>query len=350
MQDGFILSNHDSKIDNLAFISLRISIKAYFETYNCFKWNLNVVVNENSKVNVVNSSYNSNYFEYSTAAILNFHHFAELIIKDILSKEHKLLAIDASRNPQILYRLINNIHVDSKEFENLKLLEFSDAIDRLKVLGENNYIDKTKYQFVLDAITWLKILNKIRNRIIHRGMFIIRYKALDYLFGKYILPFVQKTVSLPEYSNNNYWKFGNLDSEIDPINEIVDSFNSRKYELYKLALLKELGRAAYVNPIKHYSIFFKSLHQSEIRKYEGFAKSAIATDYAYETQKCPVCGINSLVLYTDTVDNEDELGNILSHIEYIYSLKCFCCSFELNNDIEQIEKMNLNIQNYFKEV
>jgi hypothetical protein len=56
---------------------------------------------------------------------------------------------------------------------------------------------------------------------------------------------------------------------------------------------------------------------------------------------CPVCGTQSILLYYDYYDINDE------STKYNYKVKCTCCSFEINNELDVLDDPNLKIENFW---
>ncbi len=67
---------------------------------------------------------------------IHIQHFFELETKKTFrKKEHVLFAVDDKGDPIILNKLLKNISLNSEDTKNLKSVEFSEAIDRLKKVG-----------------------------------------------------------------------------------------------------------------------------------------------------------------------------------------------------------------------
>ena len=198
--------------------------------------------------------------------------------------------------------------------------------------------------------SFLDALNHLRNRIAHRGVFVLRYPALDHLFGEYALPFLLKVISLDEYKDIRFWKYTALHEDLDPIDSIVNSFQTEPYNKYKVAVLKELARAGYENPL----LFSAKRGRKDVLGFdketatqaEALAKHVAQNEYGYNNLKtCPVCGLETVVAFLDHVEVEDEEeGHAVAHYDYVYKIKCFCCSLELNHEARETR---LPINNLF---
>ena len=84
---------------------------------------------------------------------------------------------------------------------------------------------------------WLEKINSLRNRISHRGAFVLRYNALNELFGKYILPFVIKVTSLPQYNSIMMWKLNMCNDEIHPIEDIINEYTKKNIQNIFLVII-----------------------------------------------------------------------------------------------------------------
>lgn len=351
---GFFINETKPRIDSLAFLSLRIALESYFSTYRSSVSYINYLY-EDTALNTDNDShYSLKYIENTSEAIFHFHHFVELILKDILRKKHDLLTINVPNKHELLYDLLFNNKdeaIKRLKIENQKQLEFSESLDRIVFLIKKKKIDEKKYDFIADAIGWLKDLNLLRNRIAHRGVFILRYKALDFLFGKFAFPFIKNVLALEEYHNKADWKYKLNAININPIEEIIKHIQSETYSLTKVSLLKEIGRASFENPINPGFTIYGYLNEKITQKSEMFAQNVLQIDWEHEVINCPICNTKSLVKSIDTFTvNNDETGETENVIQFIYKVKCYCCSFEIDDRLHDLGKMNLGIDDYWKEI
>jgi len=347
--DGFYVNKTNNNIENIAFLSLNLSLKSYFSTYRSIDYCFSSIANNSMTGKSKDNLYTHKYVEAACEAISHFQHFTELIVKDILRKAHPLLSIDASKNHNLLYDLIVNKSFNEIENQETKEIEFSVALERIVELIKSNKIDKIKYGFIAESKSWLEVVNKLRNRIAHRGIFVIRYEALDFLFGEYILPFTKKVFLLKEYEGMELINYKNNAANINPIEEIINHINNETYSINKISLLKEIGRASIENPI-YLDCNFLAHHNKEIRRrYELLSKNITKFESINKVVMCPICNTISLVKYEDFYDDTDEETGITNEsYRYIYNVKCFCCSFDVDNHIHDIEKMNLNIENFWE--
>lgn len=119
----------------------------------------------------------------------------------------------------------------------------------------------------------------------------------------------------------------------DVFEEIIKESSLSSTNHRKIAVLKEMGRAAYLVPDNYICD-----HDEMIK-----AASSILTHCSQEyimnlLDICPVCGKQSLIKFEEREENEI----------WIESVKCLNCSFELLVAyIGDMKDLDLNIDNYF---
>ena len=341
--DGFSLENRDN-IKNLAHLSLNIALRAYFATFKNMKYSLHLFEGKSS-TDQATIDYNHflSYCESCFKTIIHFQHFIELIIKDLLRKEHILLADTSPQKHVVLFKLLKKKKLTQEELAGVKSIEFSEALERILELIKNKKMKNKRLKFITEAKAVLDKLNLLRNRLWHKGTFILRYPALDQFTGNFILPLMINVLKLPEYKNI-HWTYNSLKCGINPVKEIVNEFKNGKYNLGKIAFLKELGRAAYENPLFDYPF---GSHFNDI--YTKRAERAAESDEpnVSEVKSCPVCGVKSLVLYEDVDCDDDETTGKHYYWRYSYEVKCMCCSFEVNNHLKNPSDYGLPIEDYW---
>lgn len=196
---------------------------------------------------------------------------------------------------------------------------------------------------MLEAETWIVRLNTLRNRIWHRGAFVLRYPALDRLVGGFILPFVKSVTNLPSYrGKEQFWKYKRLSSGIDPIEEMIRVCKFEKLDIGNVAFLKEMDRAAFECP--YYNNKFYSHYDSQIRKRMELAAAQERHDPSVaDVTDCPVCGSKCLVVFDD-IETEGE-----DPYEGTYQVECRVCSFTVNHHLKNPSEYGLNgISDYWK--
>ena len=268
---------------------------------------------------------------------------SEMCIRDSLSD----IALE---KPEVLHKLLSKKKLNSEEEASVRSIEFSVTIKRLDTLIKKkllkNYSDLA---FISEHKDTLTKLNNIRNRIWHRGVYVLRYSALDKFISGYVLPFVIEAIKHPSLaSQQDAWRFKNLHADIDPISELVKEIKSTKPDIGKLALLKELGRSGYENPLKksaHVSgslnsilMFFDKKH---IERAERIAKVEASQEHSSIT-KCPVCGVKSLIIYKEIEhDFVEGSSDFAESWMYTTMVKCECCSFNLEGGIKNASEYGL---------
>ncbi|YCI78865.1 hypothetical protein M1D47_09960 [Bacillus sp. R1-10] len=334
VQDGFKISNTRGT-NSLALNSLAIGTKAYFSTYQSVSNYFDETEEE--------KHYGSSYFEKYSETILHFQHFFELMLKDILRNEHEILALKFDSKADILITLINGQNVNSEEIEKIQTVEFGVALERTVALIKNKA--DTPYTFLTmeENKKALKKLTELRNKIWHRGSYIMRYKALDIFIGKYILPLAIEILEAMEYtkktSKRQLWKYGENFLDIDPLKEIITEIKMKTPRYDKVAVLKELGRASYNS---HLGKGFGKIIDDKNEKAHLLAKTELDRIFsrAENILQCPCCGANSLVTYLaeevvnwEEIEYEenDQLMKMIATDRYEYTEKVRCpnCDFHL---------------------
>ena len=71
-----------------------------------------------------------------------------------------------------------------------------------------------------------------------------------------------------------------------------------------------------------------------------------ADENFFEIIKCPICGVESFILYDESDSFQDsDTGEHVSY-NWVHSAKCECCTFEIDSKLE-IEKYALPIDDYW---
>ncbi|MBD2691204.1 hypothetical protein [Anabaena catenula] len=346
--NGFHLEESGNGDIDLAFLSLRIALKAYFSTYQCFNGLLYQIIDEDDKdwpdeLRYYNQKENLKYREAYAECIVHFHHFAELVCKNFLHNENPLLIRKFKNEKFTQEKYIDREDISEYIIHNKQTVNFSDAIDRLvKFINAKRLKNYQQLLFLVDNQYILKKLGDFRNQVWHRGLYILPYKDLDKFIGKYVLQFV---VSVTQYLHNlhNLHTINTLNCGIDPITEIINHFRKDSYNIEKIAFLKELGRAAYNAPLYWYGQYKDAKETME--------KTAIVISKENDDSeicKCPVCGFNSLIIHKCVEYELDEYGEYESESSYPIRVKCECCSFELHNDISNASEYGIEgIRDYW---
>ena len=332
----FLEDNH-----NVAFYSLSIGLEEYFETYHriCIylskydrddKERINYEVRENG------TSYIKNYLNIA----IHIQHFFELETKRLLEKEHVLFAVDDKKDPIILNKLLKNINLNSEDTKNLKSVEFSEAIDRLKKLVESEIITDEVAVLFVDNYKLLKALNNLRNTIIHRGKRIMKYCELDDFFSQDVLPFVRNVLNCHYYK----WHLNQLKSKgvYDSICKIIDEGKKTTISYSKIAFQKELARC---NLIVYKNNIQKGKEKEEnIKRIIARRLNVHLDEHYIQKAKCPCCEHKTMFSGRDVIGFDiEELGDETSTVggfqiihvpRYAEYTECGLCGFTYNDFIE----------------
>lgn len=341
VKDGFNLDQKGNFEIDLALISLRIALKAYFSTFQKFRSNLRIFETSatSGQKKIDAEEYSIAYCEACAECIVHFQHFAELVCKNFLRNDHPLLSDTALLKPEILHKLLHEKPLTSEEELTIKSIEFTEALERIiKLVETKNLKDWVSLSFIVENKSALTKLNALRNRVWHRGIFILRYTALDEFVGGHIFPFVSAVVAHPAYSAYKHlWRYKELSCGIDPIGAIASEMKTsdHNYNVGKIAFLKEIGRAAFENPLiklgkesgasKSIEKVFNNVPE---KRAKAIALMESAQDH-FKINNCPVCGTRSLVIYEIT-EHSDECEQEQWQRTYTNKIKCECCSFELD--------------------
>ena len=367
LNDSFSLPLWEGGIHDLKMQSLKLALKAYFSTYKSIYYRIDEIIegpSSDSEQAKVDSHLRDEYFEAYSETILHFHHFIELVLKDVLRSEHELLANDAGDKHLILFKLLTGEPVSQEDKEKTQSIQFGKALDRVVKLIDSRKLPEF-LNFVKQARASLDNLNERRNRVWHRGTVILRYKALDLLVGKYILPIIIQILNLEMYKGKErQWKHPKLHCGKDPIEEIVLEFQKDKPNYKRAAFFKELGRASYESPIAYDPSRYegRTLGRFDVEAWdcvhnEEHSKRAerIATEESKQTiedvRECPVCGVKSLILYSDVEyeDYDGQTGQGIGKAGYRnLEAKCWCCSFTVDCKMPNPRECGIDIEDYWK--
>lgn len=345
-------SNGWKSDESAAFLFLRSALLAYFETYKATYEEISSPIKFNDKIlqsKFESCLYKSLYF----TIITHFQNFFELVLKEALARIHPLLVL--KWNKDFTAHLYKELSHSENNFAptNGQSIEFSETLERLskiKKIDANNTIITT-LKPLLEKDRNLQFLNSLRNQIWHKGVFYLFYSELDLFICQKILPLVKDTVNLDWYSKNALWKYKKLSFCIDPIESLIAEASSKNPSLEKLALYKEMGRAAYHNPqieIDRCSSL-KKIYESDLnRKKSKFAKTkaeALCKNSFISDFSCPICGQKTLLKYEieDWDTYFDEQGNeTRTFYYYTDRIKCEMCSFELRSNIKDLKPCGIN--------
>jgi len=361
--DGIYLSSHIGHEMDMALISLKIGFEAYFSTYQAIKRSFaRLVEPPRKKLHIKVEKYEEkdeesdkawrhvselNYTKAYIQTIFHFHHFIEVSIKEILRQQHPLLAVLTGKQHVILHKLLMGEEVPENESEGLNTIDFWESVERLKKLIDEKRIKNYEdMKFISEAGTKNGILKEIggyRNRLVHRGTFMLSYTELDKFIGKDILPLVLKISSLPIYKDSEYhWQPKKLHCKMNLLDEIKEECKKTKLDFHKIAFLKEMGRASFVNPLwtEDMNSWFAWAGGKEKEHIEEQAVNS--REYQCDMcniEICPVCGAKSLMQYYENMSpdpDEEDMG--------IYGITCLCCSFSVDHQLDNVEFEDFDVK------
>lgn len=329
IKDGFYVSEVKDNRGNIADYSLLGALKSYFSTAEDLDWYLSRKDNNTLKDKEAKELLVGAYARDACNAITQFQHFFELFLKDILLEHNRLLVYDASQKPELLIKLINNENVSDSKLENMHFIECGEAIGRIKALNKAGRLDP-KYQFIANYFDLFEKLNTLRNRIAHRGALIINPAALDEIFGRYVIPFVNELVGVRGYMHIKTWTFNLKNQNLNPFDAIVKEYNNALVNENKIHLFKLIGAASYRNVIDYELDETLGVYKEIREKTEENAK-IIAGRHMIDPVECPVCGCKSFVREMDSFYEIDDKGEEKFGYTYVDNISCEQCGFHLDN-------------------
>lgn len=334
-EDGFISPDSGNGTTALALLSLKIGLHSYFKTYQSVRCSIAQVIEDIPDGNEFDKTFSGRYCEAYAETVVHLQHFLELTLKDVLRSLHPLLALEGTdRDIKLQYKLLANESLESNDYDNLKSVSMSDALSRTEVLSKIGVTRLGNQQFSLTAaeIQAIKALNELRNRAWHRGAYSLNYSALDRLMGWHLLPLLKRLLSYQIFQDvEHHWKCKQLACGIDPMDEVIREMASSKPDYLKVAALKEMGRAAYENPLAR-SELLSSVFNPPIKKRAlAVARTSPGALVGVRNiRECPVCGTETLRTLSEAVFKDDDPEDPLIDYWQDYELNCTCCSFRLS--------------------
>lgn len=350
IKDGYLIKDvrPDAK-DSVADFSLQSSLRAYCQSALAIDSKLRHVNFVLDHTNEQNKEWGYQYATNACDAIIHFQHFIELYIKGLLLKDSPLLVYRVKNKSDLFYKLVHN-QLQPQEYESLNYIECAEAIDTIrainKVEGQNS-----RYNYLKNHLNLVDKINTIRNRILHRGAFVIHPYALDELFCGYILPLVYEIQNNDnEYSKVLEWGI-NLHSNIKPFELLRDEYRRNNINHKKVHVLKLMLAATYRNEIPYFpprenespldAVFNPDFSWIFKDKRNVIAQRAQAeADLNWcRIEKCPICGCDSLLIEYDSCDEEQTET-------FVYRVSCHYCGFGLQDDLLNPDITNLPLPRY----
>lgn len=339
IEKGYFLSEIEEEHSNLAKLSLLTSLKLFFKTSDDIHSDAARILSDRRKKNN-KKDYGLNYVMDACYSLIHLQHFIELYIKGVLGNIDKLLVYDLTKNPLLYYKALKNRkNILDEDLENVYFIEFSVAKKRLENLIKNKVI--SKYDFLLNHSNTMDDINRLRNRIAHRGVFVLDYFALDELYGKHVFPFLKDIAQNDSnYSDIFHYCMTLNNNSIKPFEDIIKEYSKKRINKYKIYILKMIGYSAYNNsippnlpldPIDNNSKFnynpnaFHNKWLQERRdKASKIAESYVNANEVLYIAECPVCKCKTLIETEDTVEDEKDIPH-----SYVCDIECTQCGFKL---------------------
>lgn len=328
-------------VTRASITSLRIALISFFETYHASRVSLNISQLDDPSMKEMedNVAHYSLYQQKYLQTVFHFHHFFELLTKDVLRTVDPFYAVKIDTKDLKVLKAIRNGDIVE---DSVHSVEFETAVSRMCSLrGEadapplsNIYTPDVKKHS-------LEILNRLRNRAWHRGLFVLRYSELDRFIVQNILPLAIEALDNSHYKGMDGWKYKQSTKlPFDPIEQLIFEGQRAKFDYSRVAFFKAVGLACYKR-------------NSFGRRLRGYNKRAYSEDEADklvdggiegadEVRECFVCGKQSLVLYRNDDADVDENNNILEAWWNIYKAECQECNLLLYDDVDNPKAFGIN--------
>jgi hypothetical protein len=270
----------------------------------------------------------SGYSEAAFEAIVHLQHFAELKVKEALRASHPaLLVLDRSHHNELFDILQGKADLDATR---LQTIEAGVALQRVLELIRSGRISDEHWGFIAKHREFLQKLNELRNRLWHRGTMVLGYNALDAFFGCHALPFIRSA------TEHDSWGCGEIAVGVDPLKLIEGEMRQDNPSIARVAMLKELARAAYRHPLNAaiFNINRRSYVEAVVRAFGG-PESARTLD----VRRCPVCGLEALVRYTTI--SSDPIIDLMRH--EVDMVSCEGCGLELFESYGEPDDLGLGV-------
>jgi hypothetical protein len=316
--------------EDIGLFSLRLSLIAFASTYEAIGRDLA----RTQSCNGEDERYRREYFERYITAILYSHHFTELALKKLLRTRGKLLPLKLEFDACQLDDLSKGSSLDA---DKINTIEFSEALKRIVRLVSEKRLKDSISEYVHEHQSVLRKLNTLRNRLWHRGTYVLHYDALDCLFGRDVLPLMFELVQIYKDGLVSYWRPPALHCGIDPFEEIKRVYSDctqSDMDARRVAIYKELARAAYRNPLAPLKADLpaSSLVNRKIRADNNQLVRPAQTECEFHQPDrvipCPVCGAKTLMKFSSETDGPDGTVSVFTS-----EIRCALCSLELDRQV-----------------
>ncbi len=156
-------------------------------------------------------------------------------------------------------------------------------------------------------------------------------------------------MKLPGFNGQEWlWMHRSLKCGVEPISGICSSFSDAGFDLTQVALFKELGRAAYSNPIAERDLFFhQELNEKARTRAEASARAI--RDGVHQIRECPVCGVDALVVFEDSDTEVDEDERPVCNWWKTFMVQCECCGLRLDDNLENPAEYGVAIPDFWEQ-
>jgi len=367
----------------IKYTALKNALHNYYNTLNAIDGDLSLTFfslpEEETEFDNDNHQFEG-YQDAFISTIINFHHFVELHIKEILYQCHPLLATDMRKmdNATVLEYLESEKIIPSD-----RSIDFNTALELLKDLKKSRdsvgkkFILDSKHDFLLELHNRniIKKLFEYRNASLHKADVLLPYIAFDYFISQHVLPLIKGILDTePDYEYLNIER--QTASGIKVLKEILevkfvisdlkkDASNAFIKKIEKLAHLKELGRSSYniptsipVNLLKQkisklieddddtdleFGLSNKDLLE-KCELAEELAKIESEHVKVHNIHICPCCGAKTLLSYWKVDFPMPEMP--IAYIE-VNDAKCNFCGYAINASMNDPHKFKITKEKIF---
>lgn len=349
---NYYLLDTDYKKD-AAYYSLIIGLTEYFDTYH--PNTLNNHGDAKNKTEINNKYENgSDYTKNVINIFIHLQHFLELQVKKELESINLLMS-SRIKDPIILEKVLNNKSLSDEEIAKCYSVEMSDAVNRLCRLVKNGLLTTPSSKVLSDNRSTIEFVTDMRNRIMHRGKYIMKYCELDQVMSQHVLVLFKELLSLPNYSKYNKLLNGQIITAL--IEPIIQSGAKSSVDYSEIALYKAFAKARASDKYKEHLSFYKADKQAKWT--EQVQKNYSSENFGVvQYIKCPCCKNDTLAVIFDIVDGEeicDEIGDEQVGVTIIHGwipiygqtlVSCANCGFTLSKFIAELEQYDKKYASY----
>jgi hypothetical protein len=246
------------------------------------------------------------------SAVIFFQQFIELYIIEMLDRISPIIARGEFKDKELLRHFKEAAVVAGNE----KTLSITRILKRLQLLfkaieNDSRFNILSNKTFLIEHLKTIKLLQKMRNDIVHSGKRVLTHYAYEVLFVSRVFPIVREVIKIEQNTTSmNRGLFCGI-NVIDEITKIKlpeefsnpSTYDKNKKSLRHLTHLKELGRASLINSLymgdwgneklkESLAIRNKLMQESP----EDEARLLFEHGKAKKVARCPVCGTRSLTV------------------------------------------------------